>query len=67
MKEDFNKMNLEQCCVDERLALDSTSIFSNYANCTNDSLSEGDSRKKFKNAKNNLYKIMSIEENLIKE
>jgi hypothetical protein len=67
MKEDFNKMNLEQWCVDERPKFNSTSIFSNYANCTNDSLFEGDSRKEFKNVENNFYKIMSIEENLIKE
>jgi hypothetical protein len=45
MKEDFNKMNLEQWCADERPTSDSTSIFSNYANYTNDSLFEGDSKK----------------------
>jgi hypothetical protein len=46
MKEDFNKMNLEQWCVDGRPTLDSTSTFFNYSNCTNDSLSEGDLKEK---------------------
>jgi len=49
------------------LHLISTSIFSTYANCTNDSLFEGNLIKELKNVENNFYKIMSIEENLIEE
>jgi hypothetical protein len=60
MKEDFNKMSLEQWCVDERSALDSSLTFSNYANCTNDSQSQGNLKEEEQNAYNNLYKILSI-------
>jgi hypothetical protein len=68
MREDFNKMSLEQWCADERLALDSTSTFFNFFNCINDSLFEGDLKEEEEeNANNNLYKILSIEENLIEE
>jgi hypothetical protein len=47
--------------------LDSTLTFINCANCTNDSLFRRDLRKKEKNANNNLYKILVIEEILIEE
>jgi hypothetical protein len=67
MRKDFNKMNLEQCCADEKPTLDSTSTFSNYANCINDSFSEGDLKEKEENVDNNLYKILFIEEILIEE
>jgi hypothetical protein len=67
MREDFNKMSLEQWCANKRPALDSTLTFINCANCTNDSLFRGDLRKKEKNANNNLYKILVIEELLIEE
>jgi len=50
MRKDFNKMSLEQWCADEKPALDSTSTFYNYANCTNDSLFEGDLREEEENA-----------------
>ncbi len=67
MRKDFNKMNLEQWCANEKPALDSTSTFYNYVNCTNDSLFEGDLREEEENADNNFYKILSIEEILIVE
>jgi hypothetical protein len=67
MKEDFSKMSLEQSCADERLALDSSLTFSNYANCTNDSLSQGNLKEEEQNVDNNLYKILSIEEILIEK
>ncbi len=53
-------MSLEQWCVDERSALDSSLTFSNYANCTNDSQSQGNLKEEEQNAYNNLYKILSI-------
>ncbi len=59
-------MSLEQWCADEKPTLDSTSTFYNYANCTNDSLFEGDLKEE-ENVDNNFYKILSIEEILIVE
>jgi len=67
MRKYFNKMNLEQCCADERPTLDSISTFSNYANCINDSLSEGNLKEKEENVDNNLCKTLFIEEILIEE
>jgi hypothetical protein len=67
MRKGFSKMSLEQWCIDEIPAWDSTSTLSNSANCINDSLSERDFREEEEIANYNLYKILPIEEFLIEE
>lgn len=61
MREDFNRMNLEQLCAIEDFAWDFISTHLDSTTCIDDFLFKEDMSEAEGNAYDNLYKILSIE------